>query len=58
MNEHRGLILMILVGSGAVLFLTGLGLLALRGQALIGGALMAAGVGDLIAAAIIRQRRS
>ena len=55
-NDNLPIVFAVIAGSGVVLFLVGLGVLAVRDQPVLGGALMAAGVADLIAAIIIRSR--
>jgi len=56
MDDQSGVVVAVLVAGGVVLFLAGVGLIAVQNQTLIGGALMAAGVADLIAALVIRRR--
>lgn len=54
----RGPIVAILMGSGVVLFLAGVGVIALGRGTLLGAALMAAGIGDFIAAFVLRSRNA
>jgi len=56
MAGRHSTVFAVLIGSGVVLFLVGVGLIAVQNQTLIGGALMAAGIGDLVAALVIRRR--
>lgn len=52
----RGPVVLILMASGALLFLAGVGVIAFGRGTLLGAALMVVGVGDFVAAFVLRSR--